>query len=50
VRVDDWLSGVAPFAHESCGAGLILAHHARVADDVGGEDCGKLAGGGHLST
>jgi hypothetical protein len=40
VRGDDRLSGLAPLAHETCGAGLILTHHPRVADDVGGEDRG----------
>src|ERR1700722_4744619 len=50
MRGDDRLDSLAPLAHQSCGAGFVLAHHARVADDVGGEDCGKLAGGCHLST
>src|SRR6202021_584885 len=30
-------------------AGLVRAHQARVADDVGGEDRGEAAGGGHCS-
>ena len=50
VRGDDRLSGLSPLAHETCRAGLVLAHHARIADDIGGEDRGKLAGGCHLST
>src|SRR5208283_177838 len=28
---------------------LVLAHQARVADDIGGEDRGEPAGGGHCS-
>src|SRR6185312_4946378 len=46
----DRLSGLAPLAHKGCGAGLVLAHHARIADHVGGEDRGELAGGRHLLT
>ena len=46
---NDWLSGFAPLAHETCGPGLVLAHHARIANDIGGEDRGELAGGCHPS-
>ena len=49
VRGDDRLARFPALAHEASGAGLVFAHHARVADDVGSENRGKLAGGGHLS-
>ena len=48
VRGDDRRRGLAPLAHRFRRAGLVLAHHARIADDVGGEDRGKLADGGHV--
>jgi hypothetical protein len=47
VRGDDRPSGLAPLAHRLGGSGLVLAHHARVADDIGGKDRGELAGGRH---
>jgi hypothetical protein len=50
VRGDNRLSGLPPLTHETCRAGLVLAHHARIADDIGGEDRGEFAGGCHFST
>ena len=50
VRGDNRLSGLPSLTHEARRAGLVLAHHARVADDVGGENRGKLARGCHRST
>jgi hypothetical protein len=35
---------LAPLAHELRRAGLVLAHEARIADDVGGKDRRKLPG------
>ena len=48
VRGDDRRRGLLPLEHRFRRAGLVLAHHARIADDVGGEDRGKLADGGHV--
>ena len=49
MRGDDRLSGLSPLPHETCRAGLVLTHHPRIADDIGGEDRGELAGGCHIS-
>ena len=40
---------LAMLAHRPRRPRLVLAHEARVADDVGGEDRGEAAGGGHCS-
>ena len=41
---------LAPLADRPRRPRLVLAHEARVADDVGGEDRGEAAGGGHSGT
>jgi hypothetical protein len=46
VRGDDRGSRFAQVPHSFCRSRLVLAHQARVADDVGGEDCSQLAGSG----
>src|SRR5262249_35021771 len=48
-RTNDRGRGLAPLAHELRRPGLVLAHEARIADDVGGKDSCEAAGGGHLS-
>jgi hypothetical protein len=48
LRRRDGLRRLSPLAHGLSRPRLVLAHHARVADDVGGEDRGELAGGGHV--
>src|SRR6202011_5221321 len=40
---------LAPLADRPRRPGLVLAHEARVADHIGGEDRGKAAGGAHCS-
>ena len=40
---------LAPLAHRLRRASLVLAHEPRIANDVGGEDRGEPAGGGHCS-
>ena len=40
---------VAMFAHRLRRPCLVLSHQARVANNVGGEDRGEAAGGGHCS-
>ena len=50
VRGDHRLSSFTPLPNKTCRADLVLAHHARIADDVGGEDRGEFAGGCHLTT
>ena len=47
VRRDDRRRRLAPLTHRFRRPRLVLAHHARIADDVGGEDRGQLAGGAH---
>ena len=47
MRGDDRLNGLAPLAHRIRRPRLVLPHHARIADNVGGEDGGELAGGVH---
>ena len=49
VRCDDRGGSLTPLEHGARRPGLVLAHEARIADDVGGEDRGELAGGGHGS-
>jgi hypothetical protein len=46
-RRHDWPRRVAMLAHRSCRTRLILAHQARIADDVGGHDRSEFAGLGH---
>jgi hypothetical protein len=36
-RAHDWCSRLAPLAHDLRRARLVLAHQARVADDIGGK-------------
>ena len=45
VRGDDRSRRRAALAHGFRCARLVLAHHARIADDVGGENGGEAAGG-----
>jgi hypothetical protein len=45
VRGDDRRRRLAALSHGFRRARLVLAHHARIADDVGGENGGEAAGG-----
>ena len=46
---DDRLGRLAAFPHRRRRPRLVLAHHARIADNVGGEDCSEAARDGHAS-
>ena len=48
-RAHDRRRRLSSLAHRLRRPGLVLAHEARVADHVGGEDRGEAAGGGHCS-
>ena len=48
VSGDQRLRGLAALPHRGRRAGFVLAHHPRVADDVGGKDRGKAAEWGHV--